>query len=39
VRNLGYYFSNNLVFYAAKRSCNDSELEVDMYLGMEEKVY
>lgn len=35
--NLGYYFSSNLVFYAGKFCSTDSELEVGMYRGLEEK--
>jgi hypothetical protein len=39
VRNLGYYFSSNLVFYAGKCCFDDSELEVVMHLGVKEKKY
>lgn len=39
MRNLGYYFLSSLVFYAGKCCCNDSELEVGMYFGVEEEKY
>lgn len=38
MRNLGYYLSSNLDFYAGKCCCNDREPEVGIYLGLEEKI-